>query len=86
MQSLDRDSQLYEDDVTDTMFAKSHDIIVLMLIIVLYWYWSLYLECTFAEPLTENIVLISLNEFEIYLEITPDGSLLLEFAPWTQIK
>ena len=39
------------------------------------------LEFTFAEPLEESIALISLNQFETYWEITPDGSVLLDLAP-----
>ena len=44
------------------------------------------LECTFAEPLKESVVLISLNEFETYWEITPDSIVLLDLTPWPKIK
>ena len=39
------------------------------------------LEYTFANPLTESVALISLNQFETCWEITPDGSVLLDLAP-----
>jgi hypothetical protein len=57
MQSLHRDSQLFENGITEEMFAKTYDIIVLDLSgtqdmsIVLTG--SVRLEYTFAEPLAE---------------------------------
>ena len=47
---------------------------------------TLRLECTFIKPLAESIALILLIQFETYLEITPDGSVLLDLAPQTQRK
>ena len=39
------------------------------------------IECTLVEPSEESIALISLNLFETYREITPDGRVLLDLAP-----
>ena len=78
MQSLCRNSQLFENDLTDTVFAKTFSTIVLDLSGTQYMNivrtGSVRLECTFAEPLAESTVLFSLNQFEIYWEITFEGS------------
>ena len=67
------------------MFAKTHGIIVLDLSGIqdmsIVRTGSVRLECTFADPLAESIALISLNQFETYWEITPEGSVLLDLAP-----
>ena len=78
MQPLDQDSELFENYITDTMLSKSHSIIVLNLSGI--QYMSIFktgtvsLKCTCVVPLTENITLITLNQFKIYWEITPNSS------------
>ena len=37
-------------------------------------------DCTFAEPLEESIAIVSINNFENYCDIIPDGSVLLNLA------
>jgi hypothetical protein len=85
MQSLDHDSQLFENGITDSIFSKTHGVIVLDLSgtqdLTVVRTGSVRLECTFADALTESITLISLCQFETYWEITPDGSVLLDLAP-----
>ena len=72
------------------MLAKTHGTIALDLSVTqdpsTFWTCTVRLECTFAEPLEESISLTLLNQFETSWEITFDGSILLDFAPWTQIK
>ena len=72
------------------MFAKSYGIIVLYLSgtqdVSNVWTDILPLECIFAETLTKSVAFILVNKFETYWEITPDGSVLFDLAPWTQIK
>ena len=84
MQFLDQDSQLLENDITDTMFAKTHGVIVLDLSSTqdmrIVRTGSAHLDCIFVIPLVECILLISLNKFETYREITPKGSILLDHA------
>jgi hypothetical protein len=67
------------------MFAITHGIIVLYLSgtqdMSIVQTGNVPIECTVAKPLEESIVLISLNQFETYWEITPDGSVLLDLAP-----
>ena len=67
------------------MFAKTPGIIVLDLSgtqdMSIVRTGSVRLECTFADPLAESIALISLNQYETYWEITPEGSVLLDLAP-----
>jgi len=41
---------------------------------------TVYLERTFAKTLEESVILIILNQFVTYMEITPDGSVLLNLA------
>jgi hypothetical protein len=85
MQTLDHDSQLFENGITEEMFAKTHGIIVLDLSgtqdMSIVRTGTVRLECTFANPLAESIALISLNQYETYWEITPEGSVLLDLAP-----
>jgi len=85
MQSLDHDSQLFENGITESMFSKNHGVIVLDLSgtqdMSIVRTGNVRLECTFADALTESITLISLSQFETYWEITPDGSVLLDLAP-----
>jgi len=85
MQTLDHDSQLFENGITEDMFAKTHGIIVLDLSgtqdMSIVRTGSVRLECTFTDPLAESIALISLNQYETYWEITPEGSVLLDLAP-----
>ena len=50
------------------------------------WMDTVYLERTFAKTLEESVILIILNQFVTYMEITPDGSVLLNLATWKQIK
>ena len=87
MQSLDQDSQLFENGITDTMFSKIHGIIVFDLCgtqhMSIVRTGSIGLECILIEPLAESFELILLNQFEIYWEITPEGSIPLSLAPWT---
>jgi len=72
------------------MFAKTYDTIVLYLSaahdLSIVQMGTVHLECTFAELLEESIALTSLNRFESCWEITPDGSVILDLASWTQIK
>ena len=85
IQSLDQDSQLFENGITGEMFAKTHGVFVLDLsdtqdrIIV--GTGTVRLECTFAEAFEESFVLMSRNQFETYWEITSGGSVLLDWAP-----
>jgi hypothetical protein len=82
MESLDRDSQLFENGITEEIFAETHRIIVRDLSgtqdVSILQTGSVRLECTFAKPLAESIALISLNQFATYWEITPKGSVLLD--------
>ena len=61
MQSLDRNFQLFENGITEEMFAKTHDIIALDLSgtqdMIITRTGSALLECTFAKPLEESIAL-----------------------------
>ena len=70
MQSLDHDSQLFENGITDSMFSKNHGVIVLDLSgtqdMSIVRTGNVRLECTFADALTESITLISLSQFETY--------------------
>ena len=72
------------------MFAKSYGIIVLDLSgtqdVTVVRMGTVHFECIIAEPLTGGVALISLNQFPTYWEITPDGSIVLDLAPGTQIK
>jgi hypothetical protein len=85
MQTLDNDSQLFENGITEDMFTKTHGIIVLDLSgtqdMSILRTVSVRLECTFVDTLAESIALMSLNKFETYWEITPEGSVLLYLAP-----
>ena len=85
VQSLDQYSQLFENGITDTMTAKNHGIIVLDLSgtqdMSIFRTRTVHLECTIAKPLTENVPLISLNQFETYWETIPNVSDLLDLAP-----
>jgi hypothetical protein len=85
MQSLDRNLHLFENGTTKEMFAKTHAKIVLELFgtqdMSSVRTGTVRLECTFTEPLEESIELVSLNQFEICWEITPDGSVQLDLAP-----
>ena len=66
------------------MFIKAHGMIALDLSdtqdVCSVQMGSVLLDCTFAEPLAESIVLISINQFSTYWEITPEGSVLLDLA------
>ena len=81
MQSLDRGSQLFENSIADKLFARNYGIIVFDLSgtqgLSIVSTGTVRLRFTYTEPLTESIELISLNQFEIFLEITLDGSVLL---------
>ena len=72
------------------MFARTHDTIVSDFSntqdMTIFRTGTVRLECTFAEPLEEDIALITLNQFYTYRNITPDGYVLLNLAPWKQIK
>ena len=85
IKSLVEDSHLFENGITEEMFAQTHSIIVLDLSGTQYMtivrIRKLRLECNFAKPMGESIALILLNQFEIVWEITPDGSVLLDSAP-----
>jgi hypothetical protein len=85
MQSLDHDSQLFENGISDLMFSKNHGVIVLDLYgtqdMNIVRTENVRLECTFTDTLTESVTLISLSQFETYGEITPDGSVLLDLEP-----
>ena len=85
MQTLDHDSQLFENGITEEIFAKTQGIILLDLSgtqdMSIVRTGSVRFECTFADPLPESIALISLNQFETYWEIIPKGSVLLDPAP-----
>ena len=76
MESLDRDSQLFENGITYETLA-----IFLVQDMSIVRMGTSRLEYTFAEPLTESTVLISLNQFETYWKVTPDCSVLLDLAP-----
>ena len=60
------------------MFSKTYDTTILYLSaandLSIVQMDTVHLECTFAELLEESIALTSLNRFESYWEITPDGS------------
>jgi hypothetical protein len=85
MQSLDHDSQLSDNGITNPMFPKNHGLIVLHFLgtrdMSIVRTGNVRLECTFTDTLTESITLISLSQFERYWEITHDGSVLLYLAP-----
>ena len=85
MQPLGRDSQSFENNITEEMFAKTHGILELDLSgshdMSIVQTGRVNVECTLAELLEASIALISLNQFETYGEITPDGSVLLDLAP-----
>ena len=72
------------------MFAITHDTIVSDFSdtqdMTIFQTGTVHLECTFAEPLEEDIALITLNQFDTYRNINPDGYVLLNLAPWKQIK
>jgi hypothetical protein len=65
MQSLDRDSQLFEKCISEEMFAKTHGIIVFDLSgtqnMSIVRTGNERYECIFADPLEESIAFISLN-------------------------
>jgi hypothetical protein len=85
MLSLDHDSQLFGNGITNSIFSKNHGVIILDLAgtqdMSIVRTGNVRLERTFADALTESIPLISLSQFETYWEITPDGSVLLSLAP-----
>ena len=68
MQSLYQDLQPSENGIDNTMTAKTQSFIILNLsgtqIIRIVRTGSVYLECTLAYPLDENIVFILSNQFE----------------------
>jgi hypothetical protein len=80
MQSLDHDSKLFENGITNSMFSKNHCVIVLDLSgtqdMSIVRTGNVRLEWTFVDTLTESITLLSLSQFETYGEITTDGSVL----------
>jgi hypothetical protein len=65
MQSLDHDSQIFENGITNSMFSKNHGVIILDLSgtqdMSIVRTENVRLECTFANALTESITLLSLN-------------------------
>ena len=82
MQSVDQDLQLFKNGITNEIFSKNYGIILFDVSgtqnLSIVWTGTVHLHCTFAKPLTESIVLISLNQFETYWEVIPDGSVLLD--------
>ena len=69
MQSLDRGSQLLQNGITNTMFAKAHGIIVLDLSgnqdISIARTGGVRLDSIFAQELAESIALMSFNQFKL---------------------
>ena len=63
-------------------FQKTMVSFYLMCLVLKIWVLSeqaLYIYTVLLpKPLTESIVLISLNQFEIYWEVIPDDSVLLD--------
>ena len=90
MQSLDRDSQVFENCKTEEMFAKTHGSIALGLSgtqeILIIRIGTVRLKCIFTKPLEGSIALISLFQFETYWRITSDGSVLLDLARWAWVE
>ena len=85
MESLDPDSQPFENGIADEMFSITHGIIVLDLSGTkdssIVRTDTVRLEFTFAEPLEESKALVSLYQLEACWEIIPEGSVLLDLAP-----
>ena len=70
MQSLEKNLKLFENSITEEMFAKTHGTIILRLPrtqdVTIVQRSTLCLDCTFAEPLEDIVALISLNQFETH--------------------
>jgi hypothetical protein len=85
MQSLDHNSKLFENGITNSISSKNHGVIVSELSgtqdMSIVRTGNIRLECTFPNALNQSITQISLSQFEAYWEIIHDGSVLLDLAP-----